>query len=215
MSTIQERTIHINEDWTNQDLRHLDFTGYTFKHVDFSYSDLTGTRFDNTLCQDCCFIGTTLSSCSFIGADCLGSNFSKANLSDANFYCARLENTQLDSVITTPSTRYFHQKCPENGPFLGFKNCYGERIVQLLIPEDALRSSATNDTCRCSKAKVLSIKSPDLKMTYSEATSYVDDSFIYTVGQYVTVSNFNPDRWVDSTTGIHFFMTRDEAISYM
>ncbi|MEG1715213.1 MAG: DUF5758 domain-containing protein, partial [Lachnospiraceae bacterium] len=28
------------------------------------------------------------------------------------------------------------------------------------------------------------------------------------------VKDFNQDRWMDSTTGIHFFMTREEAIAY-
>ena len=28
-------------------------------------------------------------------------------------------------------------------------------------------------------------------------------------------SGFDEDRWVDSTTGIHFFMTADEALAYM
>ena len=28
------------------------------------------------------------------------------------------------------------------------------------------------------------------------------------------LENFNPDRWYDSTGGIHFWMNRDEAIGY-
>lgn len=206
---------YINENWSHNDFSGYDFTGYTFINVNFNHTNLTDTIFDSSLCKECTFNNANLTRSSLIGADLRDSNFDYADLSGANFYCSQLENTILTHVITSDDTRYFHQKCPETGPFIGFKNCYGERIVQLLIPADAMRSSATNDTCRCSKAKVLSIKSPDLQISYNEASSYVDDAFIYRVGTYVTVSNFNTNRWVDSTTGIHFFMTRDEAISYM
>lgn len=87
-------------------------------------------------------------------------------------------------------------------------------MVQLLIPADAKRTSATLPSCRCSKAKVLTIKSLDYKEIYKEAWSLVDENFVYRVGEWVEVKNFDEDRWKDSTTGIHFWMTREEAKNY-
>ena len=37
---------------------------------------------------------------------------------------------------------------------------------------------------------------------------------LFTGGQWVEVKDFNEDRWQDSTTGIHFWMTRQEAENY-
>ena len=39
-------------------------------------------------------------------------------------------------------------------------------------------------------------------------------NFVYRKGQWVEVKDFNEDRWMDSTTGIHFWMERKEALSY-
>ncbi len=42
----------------------------------------------------------------------------------------------------------------------------------------------------------------------------VDENFVYKKGQWVEVKDFNENRWQDSTTGIHFWMTRAEAEGY-
>ena len=49
---------------------------------------------------------------------------------------------------------------------------------------------------------------------YDEAWSLVDEDFIYKKGEWVEVRDFNEDRWQDSTTGIHFWLTREEAEAY-
>ena len=93
---------------------------------------------------------------------------------------------------------------------------HGEYIVELEIPEDALRSSATSRKCRCSKAKVISITnldgSPaDVEVVYSK----YDDTFTYEVGKVVTPDSFDEDRWHECAPGIHFFITRQEAVDYI
>ena len=89
-------------------------------------------------------------------------------------------------------------------------------IVELEIPEDALRSSATSRKCRCSKAKVISITnvdgSPaDVEVVYSKH----DNTFTYEVGKMVTPDSFDEDRWHECAPGIHFFITRQEAVDYI
>ena len=80
--------------------------------------------------------------------------------------------------------------------------------------KDALRSSATRLTCRCSKAKVLSIKSIDETVKYTEAIATIDDNFIYRVGEWVQVDNFDTNRSHDAAPGIPFWMTREQAVHY-
>ena len=83
------------------------------------------------------------------------------------------------------------------------------------IPKSAKRSSATTRKCRCSKAKVLSITELDGSDSgITEIRSDIDESFIYKVGETVSVSDFDENRWNECSTGIHFFITRDEAVKY-
>ncbi len=138
------------------------------------------------------------------GADLRGANLSDANLSDAN-----LSGVKYDEKIA-----FFAQSCPEEGAFIGFKKA-GGKIVKLLIPEDAKRSSATSRKCRCSKATVLSITNLDgsdagIESVPSDKTS----NFVYKIGKTLEVKDFDEDRWNECSTGIHFFITRDEAVNY-
>ena len=88
-------------------------------------------------------------------------------------------------------------------------------IVELEIPADALRSSATSRKCRCSHAKVISITNIDGSPTGVDVVySYHDSSFAYSVGSIVEVNNFDTNRWNECAPGIHFFITRQEAVDY-
>ena len=138
-------------------------------------------------------------------ADLRGANLREANLREANLYGANLRDWQC------PIT------CPEEGSFIGFKKARVDNIdviVKLLITETAKRCSATTRKCRCSEAEVLSIESLDGTKQYHEATSSFDKSFIYKVGETVKVDNFDENRWKECSTGIHFFITREEAVRY-
>ena len=105
--------------------------------------------------------------------------------------------------------------CPEKGSFIGYKKCRDNLIVKLEIPEDALRSSATTRKCRCSKARVLSITNLNgSEVNVEYAISEHDPSFLYKVGEVASVNDFDTNRWNECSTGIHFFMTREEAVKY-
>lgn len=104
--------------------------------------------------------------------------------------------------------------CPDTGSFVGWKKAQG-RIVKLLIPEDARRSSATSRKCRCDKAEVLEIQKPDGSPSDMDAVcSDYSDSFVYKVGETVTEPGFCEDRFIECAPGIHFFINRQEAVDY-
>ena len=91
-----------------------------------------------------------------------------------------------------------------------------EVIVKLLIPEDAKRSSSTSDKCRCDKAIVLAIESLDgAPLNDITALSRFDTSFIYEVGEQVSVPDFDDYRWDECSKGIHFFIDRQAAVQYV
>ena len=137
-----------------------------------------------------------------------------ANLSDANLRGADLRGANLSDAKYNETTSFFALQCPEKGSFVAYKKCENRLIVELLITEDAKRSSATTRKCRASKAKVLSIANVESTETFEQAISHHDRGFVYKVGETVEVENFDTDRWNECSTGIHFFITRQEAVNY-
>ena len=155
------------------------------------------------------------------GADLRGANLKRAklmwaDLNEADLYKANLSGADLTGANLYGAKIDWPLVCPEKGSFIGYKKCRGGLIVELEIPEDALRSSATTRKCRCSKAKVLSITNLDGSAAdVSIASSTYVVAFVYKVGDTVEVLNFNTDRWDECSAGIHFFITRQEAVDYV
>ena len=144
------------------------------------------------------------------GADLRGADLRGADLRGANLYGANLRGADLRGAENVK----YPIACPEKGAFIGFKTA-GKHIVELEILEDAKRSSATTRKCRCDKARVLSITKYDGQDAgISEVASDRDCNFIYKVGEIVSVSDFDENRWNECSTGIHFFITRQEAVDY-
>ena len=144
-------------------------------------------------------------------ADLCGADLFGADLCDANLCYADLCGANLRYAKNVPFVPY---ACPDFGAFTGYKRegCY---IVELEILADAKRCSATSRKCRCDKAKVLRILNLDrTKAGVSEVQSNYDESFIYKVGEVVSVDNFCEDRWNECSAGIHFFINFEEAVRY-
>ena len=185
--------------WANldeADLYKADLTGADLTGADLRWADLSGAdlRWAN------------LNEADLYKADLTGADLTGADLRGVYLYKADLSEAKIDWPLV----------CPEKGSFIGYKKCRGGLIVELEIPEDALRSSATTRKCRCSKAKVLSITNLDGSAAdVSIASSTYDVAFVYKVGETVEVLNFNTDRWDECSAGIHFFITRQEAVDYV
>ena len=160
------------------------------------------------------------------GANLNGADLRGANLNGADLYRAELRGADLNGADLYGADLYgadlngaknlnFPIACPEKGSFIGFKKCQNNMIVKLEITEDALRCSATGRKCRCSKAKVLSITNLDGTESNIEfVSSKRDPYFIYKIGEIVEVKDFDTNRWNACSTGIHFFITRQEAVDY-
>ena len=193
---------------TGSNLTCADLRGADLKGADLEGSDLTGAI----------LIGANLIRVNLRGSDLTGADLGIANLIDADLRGANLRgadliDTNLIGIKVNEHTLGYHLVCPEEGSFIGFKKCRNNTIVELLIPEDVKRSSATTRKCRASKAIVLDITNENGEQIDS-AVSIHDSNFIYNIGETVEVECFDDNRWKECSTGIHFFITRGEAEDY-
>ena len=179
-------------------LRGADLCGANLRDANLRDANLR----DANLCE------ANLCGANLRGSDLRGADLRDADLRDANLCGANLRDANLRRAKGT------YMACPTDGSFIGWKKASGY-IVKLQIPEDARRSSAGCEKCRCDKAYVVEIQNidgsnADIGMICSDH----DENFVYAVGATVEVSDFDDDRWNECAPGIHFFIDRRAALEY-
>ena len=201
-------------DLRDANLRDADLCGADLRDADLRGANLCDANLrDANLC-DADLRDANLRDADLCGADLRDADLRGANLCDANLRGADLRRADLRGAEYNERTAMYALACPEKGAFIGYKKA-GGLIVELQITETAKRSSATTRKCRCSEAVVLSITNLDGSDSGAPLiTSNYDKNFIYKVGEKVSVSDFDENRWNECSTGIHFFITRDEAVRY-
>ena len=181
-----------------------DLRGAYLSGVDLSGAYLSGAYLSGAYLSGADLRGADLSGAYLSGADLSGADLSGVDLSGAD-----LRGAEIEEAI---KIKFYPSACPEEGDFIGWKKADG-LIVKLLIT--GKRSSAYSRKCRCSEAKVLAIEHKDgSKSEKTEVSSDRKPSFVYRVGETVSVPDFDEDRWNECSRGIHFFITRREAEEY-
>lgn len=154
-----------------------------------------------------CWTGSILFEYSSVN-NTLAKTVTEALEGDADLRGADLRDADLCGAKGT------YMACPTDGSFIGWKKA-SDYVVKLQIPEDARRSSAGGEKCRCDKAYVVEIQNADgTKADIETIHSDHDANFVYTVGATVEVSDFDGDRWNECAPGIHFFIDRRAAVEY-
>lgn len=185
-------------DLCDVDLRNADLRCANLRDADLRNADLCRANLRNANLR---------------GADLRCANLRNADLRGANLSDADLFGASIDQMMWDIYTVFYPLQCPESGSYIGYKKASG-LVVELEIPADARRSSATSRKCRASKAKVLSITDINGNPAGGQVKSNYDPNFVYTIGETVEVSDFDDDRWNECSTGIHHFITRAEAVIY-
>lgn len=195
------------------DLRGANLKGADLRNINLNNADLRCADLYSADLRGASLRYTNLNSANLSGASLYNANLSGANLNGANLYSSNLNNANLTNIKTNMYTIGYNLACPEEGSFIGYKKA-GKYIVKLLILEDSKRSSATTLKCRCDKAKVLDIEKIDTGEKIESTPSDYDINFIYKVGEIVKVDDFDENRWYECSSGIHFFMNKENAIQY-
>ena len=192
-----------NADLRDADLRCANLSNADLRGANLSNADLFGANLRGANLSDADLRGANLSDADLPGADLSGANLRNANLSGAS----------MDQMIWDIHTVFYPLQCPDSGSYIGYKKASG-LVVELEIPADARRSSATSRKCRASKAKVLSITDINGNPAGGQVKSNYDPNFVYAIGETVEVTDFDDNRWNECSTGIHHFITRAEAVIY-
>ena len=174
-------------DISGADFSGLDCQWWDMKNVRLDGCDFEGATIANGKFENCSFVGANFRNAGLQGADLRNADLTGIDLRGGNVYSAWLEGARLDGIIQDESTRYFRLRCPETGAFIGYKKCYEDRVT---------------------------ITSFDFTQSHDWAVSLVDENFAYKKGEWIYPDRFTEDRWVESTYGIHFWMSREEAIAY-
>lgn len=173
-------------------LRHANLRGVNLRSADLSYAILSGAN---------------LNRADLLGVNLSGADLSQADLSGANHVKLSIAQTSI---------------LPDEGDIIGWKKAWTGDIpaipviVKLLIPADAQRSNATGRKCRSSTARVLDLQDKQGNSLPPDTTAYSghDTDFTYQKGETIHVEDFDTNRWNECATGIHFFITRIEAVEY-
>ena len=200
-------------DLPGADLSCANLRGADLSGADLSCANLRGANLFGANLRDADLPGADLSGANLRDANLSGANLRDADLSGANLRNANLSGASMDQMIWDIHTVFYPLQCPDSGSYIGYKKASG-LVVELEIPADARRSSATSRKCRASKAKVLSITDINGNPAGGQVKSNYDPDFVYTIGETVEVSDFDDDRWNECSTGIHHFITRAEAVIY-
>ena len=169
--------------------------------------------------------GANLRSADLCHADLSHANLNRADLNGADLSYANLSGADLSGADLSGAN---HVKLsiakisilPDEGDIIGWKKALAldgaPIIVKLLIPADAQRSNATGRKCRASTARVLDLQDKQGNSLPPDTTAYssFDPDFTYKKGETVHVEDFDTNRWNECATGIHFFITRIEAVKY-
>ena len=168
--------------------------GADLRGADLYGADLYGANLIRANLRDANLRGANLRGANLRGANLRGADLRGANLSVANLRGADLRGADLRGADLR-GAQGSYMACPTDGSFIGWKKASGY-IVKLQIPEDARRSSAGGEKCRCDKAYVAEIQNVDGTKADIEAIhSNHDNNFVYAVGATVEVPDFDDDRW--------------------
>ena len=202
------------------DLRGADLRGADLRDADLRYADLRSTYLDGAYLDGAYLRGADLRSTYLDGACLDGAYLRSADLRDAYLRYADLSGADLDGAYLdgadlrgAKNIPFIPLSCPSDGEFIAWKKVCN-KLIRLLIPSDARRSSATSRKCRCDKAKVLEITDLDGSNPIESITNFNYAKTSYVVGEMVFPDLFDENRWNECSHGIYFFIDKQEAINY-
>ena len=223
-------------------LRDVNLRGANLRDANLCGAELCGANLRDANLRDVNLCGADLCGADLCGADLRGANLRGANLRDANLRDANLCGANLRDVnlcganlrdaklcgaelcganlrdanlrdVKNAEFTIAQTRILPDGELIGWKKLAGCQIAKLRIPESAQRSHAFGRKCRASEAIVVAIYNGDVEV--AEGFSTHDTAFKYVKGEIVKPKEpFSEDWQNECASGIHFFITKEEALAY-
>ena len=180
-----------SESGKKADLSGAYLSGAYLRRAYLSGADLSGDNLSGAYLSGDNLIGADLRRADLSGADLIGAYLRRAYLRRANLSGANLPAFQI----------------PQEGPLIVWKKLeYG--LCKLRIPSHAARTaSLVGRKCRAAYADVLWSE-------HKKDMSKWNFTFDYVEGERIFPDKYDPDIRVECTHGIHFFLTKEEALNY-
>ena len=193
-------------------LVNANFEGANLKNTDFSCANAWGANFNETNCQNVVFLSANLTEASFEGADLAEASFAQANLTEASLEDANIITAEFDNTIG------IYPVCPTHGSFTGWTIGEDEEgndyVVMVSIPTWAQRSSGTTRKCRADAAIAVDIQNLEWDPVIGVAPKLKHRNIKFTVGKSVHDNHFETDRFKVSSTDIYFWISKEEALAH-
>ena len=190
------------------DLSGANLSGANLSRANLSRADLSGADLSRADLSGANLSGANLSRANLSRADLSRADLSGANLSRANLSGADLSGAE-SADLAIAQTRIL----PE-GELIGWKKCADGIIAKLLIPAKAKRSHAWGRKCRAEYVKVLAVMNSDGKAVKEGESQHDQGKTVYRKGKIVKPDSWCADYTKECAAGIHFFITKEEAIAY-
>ena len=203
-------------------LRGADLSGANLRDANLSDANLIGADLSGANLRDANLRGANLRDANLSGANLSDANLRGANLSDADLSSANLRDADLSGANLSDADLSGAENIPDyvtaitsivpDGDLVVYKQLQHGDIATLKIPKEARRSNATGRKCRAEYAEVLAIESSSGE-SLAEGQSRYNSEFVYRVGETVHPHEWCEDRWQECAGGIHFYLTRYEAVN--
>ena len=187
------------------------------RHADLTNADLTRANLTSSDLRCAILTGADLTCAYLYGANLTDADLRRADLFDAilryaNLSGADLINSELEYADLTDTILDEKEQCRKGivltEPMIGYKKSGEGKIITLEIPIGAKIFSINNSKRRTNKCKVIDIQGE------TELCSIRNASFKYHVGDEIEIADFDERYNVECGSGIHFFLTREEAEKY-
>lgn len=179
-------------------------------------------------CSELCdgnFSSADLSGCDLYLADIDYARFKNANLTSVNLtwvrncYWANFNGANMEHTITTNCSfsdeaikdvkgLHFNYACPEEGSFIAWMKSHDDKLVKIMVTENALRTGGYSYTCRASEVSILEIY--DGENICDETTGLLGDEKSYRKGDLIKAKEYDESLYHNGA-GIHFRLSKEEA----
>lgn len=195
------------ENLSDIDFSHTNLNGVNLKGANLRYADLTGADLTNAILNN-------------------QTDFKYAKLDGAKGLEAYRIVPEEGSFIGWKKVSLLSGFRKNENMYCGFeyRTCT-DAVLKLEIPKHAKRVNAYGSRkCRSSSARVLSVldakgkrpirlKEKDALISPNAYTNCAKP-LLYAPGKLMRADSFDPDPRVECSNGIHFFMTKQEAINW-